>query len=251
MHRPCAIVPVYNHEHAVGRVVAALRAAGLPVILVDDGSSAACAQVLDALASGDDIELLRHSHNQGKGAAVLYGLRHAFERGYTHALQLDADGQHDVADVPKFLRLSATHPDSIICGVPIFDETVPKERLYGRYLTHVFVWIVTLSLRIRDSMCGFRLYPLAESMHVIQHAPIGRHMDFDSSIIVRLDWAGVPILTVPTRVHYPQDGVSHYRLWCDNLLMVWQGVRLLIGMLPRLPMLLWRVVTGRAGERTA
>ena len=237
----CAVVPVYNHEHAVGAVVAALRAHGLPVLMVDDGSRAECAAVLDRLAAADaGVTLLRRAQNGGKGAAVSDGLCAALEAGYTHALQIDADGQHDTADVPRFLAAAKATPDRAIIGCPVYDASVPKGRLYGRYATHVWVWINTLSFRIADSMCGFRVYPLDVVVPLLRRTRIGRRMDFDVEVLVRLDWAGLRICNLPTRVRYPEDGVSHFRPLADNLAISWMHTRLFFGMLPRMPRLLLR-----------
>jgi len=242
--KTCAVIPVYNHGEAIGAVVAAVRQHGLPCLLVDDGSEPGCAAVLDALAAADaaGVQLLRLPQNQGKGGAMIAGLRQAARLGYSHALQIDADGQHDTGDIPAFLKLSAAQPAHLICGCPIYDESVPKARLYGRYATHIWVWINTLSLQIRDSMCGFRVYPLAPTVALIDAVNIGRRMDFDTEILVRLCWRGMRIVNQPTRVCYPSDGVSHFKVWLDNVLISRMHARLFLGMLLRAPLLLWRKV---------
>jgi len=160
--KPCAVVPIYNHKDQIGATVAALMVHGLTVLVVDDGSDTPTQQVLAALAAhcGPSLHVLRLPHNRGKGGAVMAGLRAAYAAGFSHALQIDADGQHDTNDIPTFLETGRAHPSAAILGRPVYDESVPKGRLYGRYLTHVWVWIETLSLEIRDAMCGFRLYPL-------------------------------------------------------------------------------------------
>ncbi len=240
MHNPCAVIPVYNHETAITNVVDALLASGLPCILVDDASSPACAAVLEQLARRDQVFLIRLAINQGKGGAVMTGFREASRLGFSHALQVDADGQHDLSDIKTFIEQSRAHRDALICGYPLYDDSVPKGRLYARYLTHVMVWINTLSLQIRDSMCGFRLYPLPPTLALIDSAKIGKRMDFDSDIIVRLAWRNQPMHWVQTRVHYPLDGVSHFRLFHDNVLIASMHTRLFFGMLLRAPVILWR-----------
>ncbi len=238
-----AVVPVYNHGGPVAGVVDALRAQGLPVLLVDDGSEPGCAAVLDGLARADNqVRVLRLAQNQGKGGAMMAGLAEALRLGHSHALQIDADGQHDAADLPRFIAQARAHPRHFICGCPVYDASVPKGRLYGRYATHVWVWINTLSLAVKDSMCGFRVYPLAPTVRRIQRSRIGRRMDFDVEIAVRLVWDGVPVINQPTRVHYPEGGVSHFRALRDNVLISWMHARLFFGMLARLPLLLWRKV---------
>ena len=240
MHNPCAVIPVYNHETAVPAVVDALLAAGLPCVLVDDASSPACAAVLAQLAQGENIHLIRLAVNQGKGGAVMAGLREASRLGFTHALQVDADGQHDLRDVASFIQVSRLNPGALVCGYPQYDASVPKGRLYARYLTHVWVWINSLSLQIPDSMCGFRVYPLAPTLVLINSVKLGKRMDFDPEILVRLTWRNQPMRWLPTRVHYPQDGLSHFRLVHDNALISSMHTRLFFGMLVRLPAILWR-----------
>lgn len=248
MLEPLVVIPVYDHEHAIGAVVQGVRASGLPCLLVDDGSHPACAQALQALAQAhpEQVSLLRLAANQGKGGAMLAGFAEAARRGHTHVLQIDADGQHDPADIPRFVTLATQHPQAVICGIPVYDDSVPKARLYGRYATHIWVWINTLSLKIRDSMCGFRLYPLAPVTRLVGEETIGRRMDFDSEILVRLFWRGVQVISLPTRVTYPSDGVSHFDVWRDNVRISRMHTRLFFGMLRRAPRLLWRRVAGTA-----
>lgn len=252
---PCAVIPVYNHHAGLARITAALLAQGLPIILVDDGSGAATKQVLQELTAGEArIECLTLPKNGGKGGAVLAGMERARERGYSHALQIDADGQHDTADAPAMLALAEQHPDRLISGAPQYDASVPAVRFYGRYLTHGLVWVHTLSLSLKDSMCGFRVYPLEQSLALARQAHIGRRMDFDTDIMVRLYWAGTGSLFLPTRVRYPEDGISHFRMLRDNARMAWLHLRLFCGMLPRAPALIRRDRSGtrhwaRIGER--
>lgn len=240
MFKPCAVIPVYNHEQALPPVVSQLHAAGLPCILVDDGSRPSCAAVLDQQATQANTYLLRLPSNQGKGGAVMAGLREATRLGFSHALQVDADGQHDLSVVGDFIAAGQAQADSLICGYPQYDSSVPTGRLIGRYATHLWVWINTLSLHIRDSMCGFRLYPLAPTLELINSAQVGRRMDFDTEILVRLSWRNQPMQWLPVRVHYPVDGVSHFRLLQDNLLISKMHAKLFFGMLCRLPLILCR-----------
>ncbi|MFJ5186685.1 glycosyltransferase family 2 protein [Pseudomonas fulva] len=240
MHKPCAMIPVYNHEQAVPAVVDDLLRAGLPCVLVDDASDAGCAQVLARLAQQTNVFLVTLPVNQGKGGAVMAGLREAARLGFSHALQVDADGQHDLGDVQTFLEHSRHAPQALVCGYPQYDASVPKGRLYARYLTHVWVWINSLSLQIPDSMCGFRVYPLPATLALIDTVRLGKRMDFDPEILVRLAWRNQPMRWLPTRVHYPQDGLSHFRLVHDNALISKMHAKLFFGMLVRAPAILWR-----------
>jgi glycosyltransferase involved in cell wall biosynthesis len=237
---PCVVIPVYNHEHAIGAVVSAVREQGVPMVLVDDGCDRACADVLRELSTTSDVVLVRHERNRGKGAAVSTGLHAAQRRGYTHAAQIDADGQHTVSDLSRFLDEAREHPHAVVCGHPIFDASIPRSRYYGRYLTHGLVWLETLSFELIDTMCGFRVYPLATTLALLDRGLVGARMDFDTEVLVRLHWRGVPTRWLATQVRYPADGVSHYRMVLDNVRMTALHVRLVLGMLLRLPMLLWR-----------
>ena len=242
--KPVVIIPVYNHEHAIAAVVDAVCAHRLPVILIDDGSKPSCTAVLEGLVKDPGVMLLIRPKNGGKGAAVISGLEMAKRIGFTHAVQIDADGQHDLVDLPKFLAQAAEHPNALVTGQPQYDESVPKGRLYGRYLTHIWVWINTLSLAIKDSMCGFRVYPLQETLAALVPS-IGKRMDFDPEIAVRLVWAGTEVINIPTHVTYPTDGVSHFDVLWDNVRISGMHTRLFFGMLVRLPWLLWRKAFGK------
>jgi glycosyltransferase involved in cell wall biosynthesis len=240
-----AVIPVYNHGRSVPPIVKRLRAACLPVFLVDDASSDGSLSILESLAAEDQaVTVVRRAVNGGKGAAVKDGARAAAAAGMSHLLQIDADGQHDPTDISRFLDQSLSRPGSVVCGVPIYDRSVPRGRLYGRYATHVWVWIETLSLTIRDSMCGFRIYPLTPLIELLDSVPTGDRMEFDIEVLVRLSWMGVPIINLPTRVTYPLDGTSGFRPLEDNLLISWTHTRLFFGMLRRLPQLLWRRLGG-------
>lgn len=261
MFKPVAVIPYYNHPATIAEVVRAVAGHGLDVIVVNDGSNPPGAQALQALAQigsanasglgnasrSGAITLLEHAENRGKGAAMQTGLLHASAQGYSHALQIDADGQHNPHDIGLLLQAARENPASMVCGVPLYDQSVPRSRFYGRYLTHAWVWINTLSLDIRDSMCGFRIYPLAATCAVLRQHRLGQRMDFDTEILVHLHWRGVELVNIPTRVTYPPDGISHFQLWRDNWLISRMHARLFMGMLLRAPRLLWRKMRPRRG----
>lgn len=236
---PCVLIPCYNHGAMLASVLARLAPFNLPVIVVDDGSDARTKQHIAAL-DAPQLRVLTLPHNQGKGAAVIAGLRAAAAAGFSHALQLDADGQHQVEDTPRMLAEAERYPHCLISGQPQYDASIPKSRLYGRYITHFWVWVETLSFSLKDSMCGFRVYPLAASLELCDRRAIGQRMDFDTEIMVRLYWQGTPSRFIRTRVTYPPSGVSHFDALHDNLRISWMHTRLFFGMLPRIPQLLSR-----------
>lgn len=239
---PCAVIPVYNHGEPLRHVLQKLLALGLPCVLVDDASREETAAVMRELARQDNVHLVVHEKNLGKGGAVMSGLRRAQQLGYSHALQVDADGQHDLQQAGFFLQQARLFPSAVICGYPEYDDSVPKGRLYARYITHVWTWIHCLSLDIRDSMCGFRVYPLASVVQLMDQVKLGKRMDFDIEVLVRLYWRKVPMRWHPVRVIYPEGGLSNFRPWQDNWLISKMHTRLFFGMLWRVPQLLWRKV---------
>jgi glycosyltransferase involved in cell wall biosynthesis len=238
----CVVIPVYNHEGTLPAMLDSLKAYGLPCILVNDGSSQACGDALERLRSLEPqrISLSHLPENLGKGGAVMAGLRQAQSAGFTHALQIDADGQHQASDLPRFMEAADKDPEALICGVPLFDASAPKSRLYGRLATRIWIWINTLSFQIQDAMCGFRIYPLHSTVALMDEVHLGRRMDFDPEILVRLSWKGLRVVGIPTQVLYPQGGSSHFRLLQDNWLISRMHAKLFFGMLFRSPLLLWR-----------
>jgi glycosyltransferase involved in cell wall biosynthesis len=238
---PWLVIPCYEHADAFAAVADALAVSGLPGLVVDDGSGEAARAALAAIAARHPwLELHRHEANRGKGGALATGYRLAAARGATHVVQLDADGQHDAADVPRFLRAMRARPDALVLGVPVFDESVPKSRLYGRQLSRALVWLLTLSREVRDPLCGFRGVPLAPVLRLLERVRLGERMDFDPELVVRLVWDGVPVVSLPTRVRYPKGGVSHFDVVGDDLRLAWLYLRLGAGLVPRAPRLLAR-----------
>jgi len=235
----CAVVPTHNHYQVLGRIVGALRGHGLPVTIVDDGSAEPAREVVAKLHVPErNVEVIRLDRNLGKGQAVAAGLRRAGERGFSHAVQVDADGQHDIAQLTALLAASRARPEAMVSGRAVFDASVPLSRRCGRWVTHFWVWVETLSFRIADSMCGFRVYPLAATLNVLDSEPVGKGMDFDTAIMVRLFWRGVPVVQIPVGVVYPEGNTSNFRLYQDNWRVTRMHARLVMGMFGRLPSIL-------------
>lgn len=248
--RIALVIPNYNHRLAIADTLEQLDALALPCYLVNDGSDDDTRFLLMELADKYHwVTLVHHPFNRGKGAAVMTGLRQAYQDGFTHALQVDADGQHNLADIPAMLAQAKARPDALISGLPQYDESVPKGRLYGRYLTHFWVWVETLSFDIKDSMCGFRVYPLAATEALFITQPLGERMDFDIEVLVRLYWQGVAVIHIPTQVIYPKDGISHFQGVKDNVRISVMHTQLFFGMLLRQPRRLWqKMIQGDKGK---
>ena len=218
----CGLVPVYNNPKTIGKVVAGLQHYIKDVIIADDGSNAETRAVIEQLAAHDPehIHVQHLPVNRGKGAAVKAGLRRALDLGFSHALQVDADGQHDLGDIPQFLEHMHTAPDALILGAPQFGEDIPAIRKYGRKLTTLMIALEAGTLKLPDAMCGFRIYPVAATCAL---RTLCARMCFDPEIMIRAHWAGIPVQAVPTRVRYlsaEEGGVSHFRGVHDNVLNV-------------------------------
>lgn len=228
MFSPCAVVPTFDNPLTIERTVQRLRA-HLPVVVVDDGSRGPGREVVAALGRAGQAHVVRLRVNRGKGAAVVEGFRLARRLGHTHALQVDADGQHDLDDVPRFVAAAAARPDALVLGAPIFDHTAPRARLAGRKVSVFFVHLELGARVIDDPMCGYRVYPLAPTLRVLSPGP---RMEFDIEVAVRLVWKGLPVVNVPTRVRYlarDEGGVSHFRALSDNARISWMHTRLCAG----------------------
>jgi predicted LPLAT superfamily acyltransferase len=229
--RCCAIIPSHNHTTVIDEITRELIAQRLFVFIIDDGSDTVHRRVLEKLdAPADGVSVHRLAVNRGKGVAVMKGVELATAAGFTHALQIDADGQHDLTQVPAMIALGEAHPEALIAGAPIYDESMPRSRRAGRWITHFWVGIETLSIHPVDTMCGFRLYPINRLNEVLRSARIGERMDFDPEIMVRLIWAGVPVLFVPVRVAYPAGNVSSFALVGDNWRISKMHARLVFAM---------------------
>ncbi len=238
------LIPSYNTGGKVLQTVWEAKRAWQPVWVVVDGSTDGTLEALQALARDDpDIRVLALPHNQGKGAAILHGLREAGAAGYTHALTLDADGQHPINKIREFMAVSQAHPDALILGLPVFDASAPRVRVHGRKLSNWCAGLETLGAGIGDSLYGFRVYPIAPLREIMERQIWMRRFDFDAEAAVRLCWRGIrPInLVAPVSYFRPEEGgVSHFNYLRDNLLLTWMHTRLILESLLKLPFLLGR-----------
>ena len=218
----CAVlIPTFDNPVTVRSVVQQVRRFVPDVIVVDDGSGSAGRAACEAIAA-DGLAYVHHrERNGGKGAAVKTGFVIARELGFSHVLQVDADGQHDLAAIPTFLHEGRQDPRALVLGCPRYDASVPRHREVARKFTRFWVDLEVGRGVIVDSMVGFRLYPLALT-ELVRVA--GNWMDFDIEIAVRLAWQGTRIVNVPVGVRYldaTEGGVSHFRLLADNLRFTW------------------------------
>lgn len=239
----CIILPSYNSGSALAQTVDAVAPLGLTVWVVIDASTDGSAHAVASRpnASDETVHLIELKQNVGKGGAVIAGMQAARAAGFTHALVMDADGQHDVGSVMEFIRVSEMHLEAMVLGVPVFGPDAPSERVKGRKIGNWFAHFETLWLGVEDSLFGLRVYPITASLQILESIRSARRFDFDTELAVRLVWAGLRPININTAVFYPdrdKGGVTHFRYLRDNLLLIWTHARLICGMLPRIPRLL-------------
>jgi uncharacterized protein (DUF2062 family) len=207
------VIPCYDHPHTVAEVVARTLAHHFEVLLVDDGSSAPTRDVVDRV---DGVRVVRHDRNYGKGAALRTGFREAQEAGFSHAVTLDADGQHFPEDIVRLLDAARAEPEAIVLGQrDLRSAGAGFGSRFGCRHSNFWTWIET-GLRLPDTQTGFRCYPLApiDGLHLTTTG-----FDFEIEVLVVAAWNGIPIRSVPVRVFYPPPGehVSHLRPFVDFL----------------------------------
>lgn len=242
------LIPSYNTGERLFSTVSAARAQWSPVWVVVDGSTDGTGERLQQMAASDPgLRVWLLPANQGKGAAVLHGLRAAQEAGYTHALTMDSDGQHPADLIPAFMQASLARPETMVLGRPVFDASAPLLRVRGRKVSNGWTQLETLFAGIGDSLYGFRVYPIGGLIAVMKSQPWMRRIDFDTEAVVRLAWRGVKPVNIDAPVKYltaEEGGVSHFRYGRDNVLLSWMHTRLMFEFVLRLPALLWRRFRG-------
>jgi len=242
------LIPSYNTGPKLRETVEGALEYWAPVWVILDGSDDGSEKDLEALQEKYDESHFRYftlETNQGKGSAVLHGIREADKLGMTDVLTMDSDGQHPPDHIPKLMEAARDNPGTMVLGLPIFDESAPTIRLRGRKLSNWWANLQTLWGGIGDSLFGFRLYPIQRLIKVMESTRWARRFDFDAEVAIRLVWKDVEVINIPVPCKYlteEEGGVSHFNYLRDNILLTWMYLRLLVGFLFRLPILLWRKV---------
>lgn len=238
------LIPCYNPGAKVVDMVRNVRQQWAPVWVVVDGSTDQSTRLLQELALQDSgLTVLVQPTNGGKGSAVLHGITQALQQGYTHALTMDADGQHPTDLVQQFMATSIAQPEALILGKPVFDASAPALRVNGRKVSNAWANVETLGAGVGDSLYGFRVYPMRPLQTVMQRSRWMRRFDFDPEVAVRLCWEGLKPINIDAPVKYfseSEGGVSHFKYLRDNVLLTWMHTRLFTEFLIRLPWLLVR-----------
>ncbi len=210
--RYAIVIPLYNHRDRVESVVNGAAAPGMPVFVVDDGSTDGSP---DRVPKQPGVTLLRHPENRGKGAALLTGFAAAAEVA-NWAVTIDADGQHDPGDIPTLLRVIPADVRPIVVGHRqgmVGEAGVPWTSRFGRGFSNFWVRC-SGGPRMADSQSGFRVYPLPEALGLNVKA---RRFQFEVEVLARAGWRGIPVLETPVSVNYHGgvDRISHFRPFVD------------------------------------
>ena len=236
--KPVALIPVYDNAGTIGDVVERCRGVMEPdVMVVADGSRDGS----DELAREAGAEVVRHEENQGKGRAIVTGLSAARDKGYTHAVVVDADGQHLPEEIPRLLDAAWEAPERIWIGVRQMDGNgVPPSSRRGRSISNFWATLNGWQ-RCRDTQCGFRVYPVEETLDL---GCKETGFAFEMEVLVRAAWKGLKVGHVPVEVLYQEgdDRVTHFDMKRDNLAFSWLSFKMFWGMLVRSPLLLWRKI---------
>lgn len=232
------LIPSYNTGPRLVATVHEALERWEHVWVVVDGSTDGSDHALDYFSKASpNFRVLRLPRNSGKGAAVLAGAEEAKSAGYSHALVMDADGQHPASQIVEFMESSRANPKALILGKPVFGSDAPTIRLQGRKISVALVHFEIFGAGINDPLFGFRVYPLAPLIKIMSRNSFARRYDFDPEMAVRLVWSGRPTVNIPANCRYislHDGGVSHFHYIRDNLRMVWLHTRLIT------ELLLWR-----------
>jgi glycosyltransferase involved in cell wall biosynthesis len=217
-----ALIPALDCAATIADLVRGCRELVARVLVVDDGSSDATAE--EARSAG--AEVFAHGENLGKGAALVSGLRYLQERGFTHAISLDGDGQHFAAEIPNLLAESRAHPDALVIGARRIESEVATINRFGNEFANVWVRIAS-GRDLGDTQCGQRVYPIGSTLAL---QPVGQRFDFETEILIRAVRAGMDVRSVPVRVYYPPPELrhSHYDKFWDTARIVEMVVGLML-----------------------
>jgi glycosyltransferase involved in cell wall biosynthesis len=205
------LVPTYNNEQTLEKVLTDILRYTDQVIVVNDGSTDSTRDILKRFPQ---IIHVNYPVNQGKGYALRKGFECAVDNGFEYAISIDSDGQHFAEDLPKFLAAMDTHPDAIIMGARNMEQSsVPGKSSFGHKFSNFWFWVET-GIHMQDTQSGYRLYPVKrlQGIHFFT-----KKFEFEIEVLVRSAWKGIQLEHVPVRVFYAEKGkrVSHFRPFRD------------------------------------
>ena len=220
--RICIIVPTYQNGATLRGVVELLLPYRIPLIIVNDGSTDGTEEILAELSARESIvESITHPRNMGKGRALCSGFRRALEEGFDYAITIDADGQHNAADIPLFLKAIEQERGAIVVGNRFHSKNFNPERggnmnakskFANRFSN--FWFLIQTGIAIPDTQTGYRAYPLAKLRGL---SIITARYESELELLVYAAWGGVRIKSIDVDVYYPpkEERVSHFRPAAD------------------------------------
>ena len=221
--KPLIVIPVYNHAGTLRDVVSRTLDVCGDVLVVDDGSTDGSAEAIKGLP----VRFIRHEKNRGKGAAILTAADEARKLGMSHIITIDADGQHDPANISQFIPVIRENPLAIVIGKRIFNsKTVPFSSRFGRSFSNFWLRVQT-GYSLKDTQSGFRAYPIVLFDWLKLY---DRRYSFEIEVLVKAAWAGIALKEVDISVHYPEPAkrISHFHPFMDNLALTILNTRLTI-----------------------
>lgn len=204
------IVPTYNNDKTLRRVLDGILVYTDRIIVVNDGSTDSTNSTIDTYPS---IIKLHHSHNKGKGIALQNGLQKARSLGFSYAITIDSDGQHYPDDLPVFVEEISKHDDPVLLigNRNMSHDSVPRKSSFGNKFSNFWFWVET-GIKLTDTQSGYRAYPL-QYIPKIFFTP---KFEFEIEIIVRSAWKNILVKNIPVKVLYdPEERVSHFRPFRD------------------------------------
>jgi glycosyltransferase involved in cell wall biosynthesis len=206
----CILIPTYNNEKTLKRVIDGVLDYTANIIVVNDGSTDSTLSILNGYPQ---ITVINLPENRGKGNGLKIGFRKAKELGYNYAITIDSDGQHYPDDIPVFVEaLIEEKEDVLLIGNRnMSQDGIPKKSSFGNRFSNFWFWFET-GIKLEDTQSGYRLYPL----HKIPKKYFTPKFEFEIEIIVRTAWRHIPVKNVPVKVLYdPAERVSHFRPFKD------------------------------------
>ena len=219
--KPLIVIPVYNHAGTLREVVVRALDVCSDILVVDDGSVDGSAKAVRDLP----VRFIRHEQNRGKGVAIRTAAKEARRLGMSHIITIDADGQHDPADISRLIPVIRENPLAIVVGNRIFDsKNVPFTSRFGRSFSNFWVRVQT-GYSLKDTQSGFRAYPVILFEWLKLH---DKRYSFEVEVLVKAAWAGIVLKEVDISVHYPEPSkrISHFRPFMDNLALTILNTRL-------------------------
>ncbi|MDW7693437.1 DUF2062 domain-containing protein [Flammeovirgaceae bacterium SG7u.111] len=208
----CVVIPTYNNEHKIGKIIKDVLPYTSDLLVVNDGSTDSTSEILQSFDG--QIHCINFPKNQGKGKALRTSFKWALSHGFDYVVSMDSDGQHFASDIPLFLEQIKENPNSLVIGARNMSETnVPGKSNFGNNFSNFWFWVET-GIKLTDTQSGFRLYPV-QAMEKIKY--FTNRFEFEVEVIVKAAWKDIDVVNIPIQIHYdpPEERVTHFRPFQD------------------------------------